>query len=161
MELNGLIAKKLEWLQQAHDSNIVQQVATVCRTLGHKIDNNRGVLYYQFIFDNMIFNATWSTCGFNPGIGDFNKEITSWVMVDNHCVCRLAYINEKPDFPMSVHRQDIESDNFIFIPGEWIDILTAKYKIAADIVNKKISEEKAARTAKLAAQLLIEPRVEV
>lgn len=161
MEINELIAKKLEWLRNAHDESIVQQVSTVCRTLGHKIDNSRGVLYYQFIFDRVIFNATWGVCGFNPGLGDYNKKIVAWVMVDDHCVCRLAYINDKPDFPIISSGLNIESDNFVFIPGAWMDVLMEKYRIAVEIVNKKKSEEEATRVARLATQMLIEPHVEV
>jgi hypothetical protein len=161
MDINELITKKLDWLRSAHEESIVQQVSTACRILGSKIENNRGVFYYKLNFDNITFHATWSTCGFNPGIGDYNQKIAAWVMVDDHCVCRLAYINDKPEFPIISGGWNIESDNFVFIPGTWMDVLMEKYRIAVDIVNKKKSEEEAARVAKLAAQMLIEPRIEV
>jgi hypothetical protein len=161
MDINELINKKLKWLQDASEFNVVQDIATVCRTLGNKIENNRGILYYQLKIENITFNTTWSTCGFNPGIGDYNKKITAWVTIDDHCVCRLTYINDKPDFPTTSNSLNIESDNYIFIPGSWMDILSEKYKIAVDIVNKKKMVDEATRVAKLAAQMLIEPHVEV
>ena len=166
MDIKELIAQKLEWLRIAHDNDIVQNVSTVCRTLGHKIDNNRGILYYQLKIENTIFNATWSVCGFNPGIGDFDKKVAAWVTINDHCVCRLAYINNKPEFPLSLEGLsleglNIESDKFIFIPGEWVDIVFAKYRIAVEIINRDKNEEEARRVAKLAAQMLIEPHIEV
>jgi hypothetical protein len=165
MNISGLINQKLEWLKQADDQQIVQKISTVCFLMGEKVENNRGVNYSKLKIEDIDLNATWNLCGFNTSIGDFNHRLASWVMIGKTCVCRLVYLNDKPEFPIGIKSaelyNDIESEKYIFIPGMWLDDLNAKYDVAMLQVNAQKAESEKERVRRLAAQLLISPKIEV
>jgi hypothetical protein len=162
MNIDELINQKLEWLKQADECGIVQKISTVCFLLGDKVENNRGIKFNKLQVKDIEFYATWDTCGFNTSIGAYNHKLTGWVMISKTCVCRLSYMNEIPQFPVqNKATSDIETDNYVFIPGTWLDILSEKYDIAMRHINSQKVEEEKERVRKLAAQLLIDPKVEV
>lgn len=164
MNLRELIDQKVNWLKQADEEHIAQKISVACFVLGVKVEDTRNVNYNKLLINNIEFNATQSTLGFNTSIGDFNHKLAGWVVVEGVCVCRLVYINDIPKFPISAKSilgYDIESDDYIFIPGAWLDVLNEKYDTATHIINSKKIEDEKTRTRKLAAQLLIDPKVEV
>lgn len=164
MNINELINQKLEWLRYADEQHIAQKISTVCYVLGTNIEDNLGMKCNKFEDNDDIKSFTfWNIYGFNISTGHCNFKLYSGVKVNNVCVCQLAYVNDKPDFPINEETAkiyNIESSNYIFVPGKWLDRLNEKYKIALRNINSQNSEEEK-RICKLAAQLLIEPKVEV
>ncbi len=163
MNINELINQKLEWLRYADEQHIAQKIATVCFQLGNKYGNRIGVESAEFWDRYTEFNAIRDKNSFNLLAGKYDEKLFTWVIVDKIYVCQLEYINDKPNFPINaetVEIYDVESPHYIFVPGKWVDRLNENYEIALNkIRSQKTVEEK--RVCRLAAQLLIDPKVEV
>lgn len=167
MQLQELITQKVEWLKQAHEQNIVHKINTVCVFLGDpfvdkRYEHNK---YHQFKLNGFKYSTMTCWGNYNAGAGNYNFHKTVNVQKDDIFVCCLEYVNNKPAFPINMMEaaffHSIVSNKYLFVPGNWVNDIEEKYLIAAKIMNDKLEENEQARVARLARQLLIDPKVEV
>lgn len=172
-DLNTLIALKHEWLKQAHNEHICKKIVIVTQIFGERIyyrhrENDpsyifkkNGVILHSYIRSGLhiagtIRNSYWhiSVSGY---IGEEKEE--------NRVVyLRYTDTDERPDFAYDrpdYKEESIETTLYRFIPGKWVETLNKYYEQAQSIINARIANENKNRINMLAAQLLINPKLEV
>ncbi|MBN1535220.1 MAG: hypothetical protein JW908_00705 [Anaerolineales bacterium] len=166
--LNKLIAYKLNWLTQAHDQRICEKIVEVTQTLG-----KRAVVHYDtsgqaYVFekDGLTLHSFIRLGAHIPGAYNrYRKHIAVWGFVEGvkDRIVYLKYTDGRPEFPKRgcLFAPNVEETNYIFIPGRWVETLEECYSQAQGVTGVKVIHNRETRANRLAAQLLIKPRVEV